>query len=195
MVEKAKMKEPTAAQYDVHFKKQVVGNPKQRKKNQWHRRGFYEIAKSFLPKDKGVIELGCGDGFFTNFLDEGQGYLGIDFCTVLINHGRKMYPNHTFIQADVREPGLSMLFTDKFSYVSIEVMEHIKNDLEVIASIPTGSDFIFSVPSRDNMFHVRYFKSFDQIKDRYKHLLEFLDHGKHETTQGNFIRVSKTIRK
>lgn len=195
MVEKVGMKEPTAKQYDVHFSKMVNGNPAQRKKNQWHRRGFYEIAKSFLPKGKNVIELGCGDGFFTNFLDKDQHYLGIDFSTVLINHGKKMYPKYSFIQGDVRDPGIRMLFTDKFSYVSIEVMEHIKNDLEVIESIPKGSDFIFSVPSRDNMFHVRYFKSFDEIRNRYKHLLTFIDHGKHETVQGNYVRVSKTRRK
>ena len=193
MVEK-NMKEPNAAAYDKLFKRQIDKDAKQRKQNQWNRRGFYEIAKSFLPLGKDVIELGCGDGFFTNFLDDGQGYIGIDFSTVLINHGKKMYPDRTFIQGDIREPGIRMLFTNKFSYICLETLEHIKNDLEVIESIPVGSDFVFSVPSRDNSFHVRYFESFDQIFERYKDYLEYEEWDEHQTNYKNVIRVLKTRR-
>lgn len=189
------MAEPTAAQYDKLFKRQIVKDAAQRKKNQWNRRGFYDIAKGFLPYGQDVFELGCGDGFFTNFLEEGQGYIGIDFSKVLINHGKKLYPNRVFIHADVRDKSVQMLFKDNFTYVCLETLEHIKNDLEVVASLPRGADFIFSVPSRDNSFHVRYFKSFEEIMDRYEDYLTYEEWDEHETSYNNFIRVMKTKRK
>lgn len=193
MVEK-NMKEITAAKYDRHFAAQIKKDAKQRLKNQWNRKQLYEIASSFLPDDKDIIEIGCGDGFLTNFIGERK-YIGIDFCEVLVKHGQKLYPNRTFITADIREPGIKMLFDDRFSYVCLEVLEHINNDLEVVESIPHGADFVFSVPSRDNAYHVRYFESFDEIQNRYGDYLEFIDKGVFKTNFKNCIRISKTKRK
>ena len=185
---------PEADAYDKLFQQQLDTDSKQRLTNQWNRRGFYDIAARFLPADKPIIEIGCGDGFFTNFIGK-RGYTGIDFCKVLVNHGRKLYPNRKLIEGDARTKEIQDMFTSEFAYVSLETLEHIKDDISVIESIPVGADFVFSVPSADNQFHVRYFNSFDEIKNRYKDCLDFFDQDQHATNYNNVIRVMKSRRK
>lgn len=190
------IKEAEAEVYNEIFKKKVGDFAPQRLKNQWNRSGFYKIGASYLPKNKPIIELGCGDGFFTNFIDDDREYLGIDFCDVLIEHGKKLYPKRNFMVGDLRTKEIQNLFNDNSVYVCFEVMEHIKDELSIIEKIPTGCEFIFSVPSAKSAHtHVRYFESFQEIRDRYDKYLEFIEQKKYDTNHNNYIRVSKTVKK
>lgn len=183
---------PEAKDYDELFQKQLDNDAKQRLKNQWNRSDLYKKASNFLSNNS-VIELGCGDGFLTNFIGKKK-YIGIDFCKVLIKNAKKLYPDKTFIVGDLRNKKIHDMFDLKNSYVCLEVLEHINNDLEVIEKIPKGCEFIFSVPSADNNYHVRYFKSFDEIKNRYKNHLKYINQDVFPTKYGNVIRILKTIK-
>lgn len=182
-------------EYNEHFYKQIKTKKlaKIRLSNQKNNRaGLYEIVKRFLPKDKLVVDLGCGDGFLTNFIGNKE-YIGIDFGGVLLKRGKELYPDRFFMEGDIKTKEVQKLFLPHYVYVCLEVLEHIIDDISVIKSIPKGSDFIFSVPDMNCKYHVRYFTSFEEIKNRFDDYLEFIDTDIFVTKLGYNTFISKTI--
>lgn len=51
------------------------------------------------------------------------------------------------------------------------MLEHIAFDLEVVEQWPAGTYCVCSVPNFDAENHVRHFRSEDQVRQRYGHLL------------------------
>jgi 2-polyprenyl-3-methyl-5-hydroxy-6-metoxy-1,4-benzoquinol methylase len=185
--------EMTAEEYDNYFaERRKKKTRKTRMKNQMKRSKLYKTAAKFLSGSKAVIELGCGDGILTKFLDEGIDYVGIDFAKSQIEMAKKYYPDRTFILADVKK---WVMRSNEYSYACLEVLEHIKDDLSVVEKIPKGARFVFSVPSASSAYtHVRYFESFDEIYDRYGEYLIFQDKDEMQTSHGNVVRIIKSRR-
>ena len=52
--------------------------------------------------------------------------------------------------------------------ICTEVLEHIEDDLQLIAGIPKGTCFIGSVPNFEAAGHVRIFGRQKQVNDRYE---------------------------
>jgi 2-polyprenyl-3-methyl-5-hydroxy-6-metoxy-1,4-benzoquinol methylase len=115
-----------------------------------------------------VLEVGCGTGQFAEMLyDEGiASYLGFDFSEVAVRLAKKRVPQYMFLVADA-------LNTDIFkSYqcdaiVCTEVLEHIEDDLRVVARFPSGCRCLCTVPNFPYVSHVRHFDNANAVAERY----------------------------
>ena len=113
-----------------------------------------------------ILEIGCGTGQFAHYLyDEGfNNYHGVDFSSEAIESAKKIV-DQSFAVGDCRN---SNVFSRDYDLViAIEVLEHIKNDHNVIANIKEGTDIIFSLPTFKDPAHVRRFKKARAIEKRY----------------------------
>ncbi len=125
---------------------------------------MFERALSVI--DGSVFEIGCGAGQFANMVcDKGLKYFGFDFSVNGIAIARLLDIDAEFVVGDARN---SSIYLSNFDYyVSFEVLEHISADKKVLANIPYGKNFIFSLPYANDPAHVRIFKTKDDIMKRY----------------------------
>ena len=141
-----------------------------------HNMLVYNTAYNLLPpRDEypKIIDLGCGVGYFATLITEHH-YTGIDFSAKVIEIAKEINPNKKFIQANLLDETVYSYIYDKSSvYVCLEALEHIEKDIEVLRTIPSGSPIIISVPNRDFISHVRFFKNQNEIIERYKDIIEF----------------------
>ncbi len=105
-----------------------------------------------------ILDLGCGPGQFAALLrEEGfERYVGIDFSATAIALARERCPEFTFCVADLNAFEFQTLPRSD-AVVATEVLEHIKQDLDVLRRLPPGTLFVGSVPAFDWESHVRYF--------------------------------------
>ena len=123
----------------------------------------------FLNHVESVLDIGCGPGQFAQLLVDKKimNYTGIDFSKKRIDWAKRVCPGYTFVFADV----FSSNIIDKVQYEAVtclEFLEHVENDVGLIARIPTGKKFFGSVPNFLFDSHVRYFKDMDEVADRYE---------------------------
>lgn len=124
----------------------------------------------------GFLDLGCGPGQFAECLRARgyeAGYLGIDFSPVAIEHARAgAGRNQHFELADLRnwQPADSSRST---IFVCTETLEHLDDDLELVAKIEPGRRLIFSVPNYRAAAHLRVFGTVGSVWERYGGLLTF----------------------
>lgn len=127
-----------------------------------------------LRKQKNVqlLEMGCGAGQFANYLfHEGfNSYVGFDFSTEAIQMARKNNPKFNFFVGDVYDSSLYKKIDFEVA-ICLEVLEHLDKDKSVIKSLPFGREIIISIPDFDMESHVRWFRSFRQVKSRYYRLI------------------------
>lgn len=115
-----------------------------------------------------VLDIGCGSGQFGAMLRDGgvSNYLGLDFCDEAISLAKTACPEFTFEAADVfqsrrlEEHGYDTV-------VSLEFLEHVERDLEVLERIRENTFFIGSVPNFPSDSHVRWFNSEAEVAQRY----------------------------
>ncbi|MFP3886606.1 methyltransferase domain-containing protein [Priestia filamentosa] len=121
-----------------------------------------------------IIDIGCGVGQFANLLfDHGfLQYKGLDFSTEAIAVAKEVNP--TFEEKFVVDNAYTTnVFSEPYNVVILfEVLEHLAGDIEVIDKIRTGTNVLLSVPNFDSVSHVRYFKSEQEIRERYSKLLD-----------------------
>lgn len=137
---------------------------------------YYPVFKAVIEEAQqlnsaSILEVGCGSGTLGRMiLDAGIEYRGFDFACEGIRKAKR------------RASGAAELFvgdaTDSSVYarpydtvVCIEVLEHILEDLQVIANWKVGSRVICSVPNFDYLTHVRHFANEGEVLQRYSHLL------------------------
>jgi len=123
-------------------------------------------------KDQRILEIGCGTGQFAEFLlDEGfKNYLGFDFGERAIKLAKERVPDFSFVVSDALSGEVYKNAYD--TVICLEVLEHIKNDLNVLMNIEEGKIIIFSLPNFYDNSHIRWFISERQIKKRYYKLLD-----------------------
>lgn len=133
---------------------------------------------SKIPRDVAILELGCGTGQFAKMLhDFGYtDYVGIDFSQVAIQSAKERVPDGTFYCENlfnglVRE----LLQAIGLCYICIETLEHIEDDLGLMANMWHGNDIIASVPTFDSESHLRYFTDDRDIIDRYGDLIHLTE--------------------
>ena len=126
-------------------------------------------------KPNKILELGCGVGQFANMLFDNNidNYTGIDFSTVAIKKAIEKNKKGRFIPINLYSQQATELIRQHNYIICLETLEHLQNDLDVVAAIKPGTTFIFSLPDFDCESHVRYFKSKQDLIKRYKHLLNF----------------------
>ncbi|MCU0320626.1 MAG: class I SAM-dependent methyltransferase [Flavobacteriales bacterium] len=118
-----------------------------------------------------ILDIGCGSGQFGHYLqDKGYpDYRGIDFSKQAIDMARSVC-KFPFEVADALTP--EVLDSPYDVVVSMEVLEHITRDLDLVKGIRPGTICFFTVPDHDSVAHVRFFKSDRSVRRRY---YEFLD--------------------
>ncbi|MFW6130073.1 MAG: class I SAM-dependent methyltransferase [Atribacterota bacterium] len=128
-----------------------------------------------LNEEDSIAEFGCGVGQFAKLLNKSgnsEYIYGVDFSGVAINQAK-------INNSDIKDRFFVMDLYKKETYykykyntvVMFEVLEHIKDDIFVLQSIPKGVKILFSVPSFDYISHVRFFKDKKAIKKRYCNVL------------------------
>ena len=120
-----------------------------------------------------ILELGCGTGQLAHLLAmKGfSRYNGIDFSKIAIDLAKdrlKLYPEYKFKQ-EILEAGFKEYDYDVV--IATEVLEHVKDDLDILSKITIGTPIIFSVPMFDARAHVRYFESTVEAIKRYDDIM------------------------
>jgi len=120
-------------------------------------------------KPRSILEIGCGSGQLAHAIyDSGivRSYVGFDFAAARLNQARVNVPDYRFEVADAFQTDLY----DTVDYdlvICTEFLEHVERDLTVIERIRRGSRIIGLVPNFAWVSHVRYFKSTDEVAERY----------------------------
>jgi 2-polyprenyl-3-methyl-5-hydroxy-6-metoxy-1,4-benzoquinol methylase len=118
-----------------------------------------------------ILEVGCGTGQLAHMLkDLGvRAYTGFDFSAEAI----AIACGH--LDADLRVA--DAMTTDLFetipydAVVMTEVLEHLPDDLGLLARIRPGTHVFATVPGFDDPAHVRYFFDVSEVQRRYKRVL------------------------
>jgi SAM-dependent methyltransferase len=118
--------------------------------------------------DPAVLDIGCGSGQLAKMLsDRGvRSYVGFDFSPKRIEWARDQVPEFTFVEADAHKTDL-FDEGDYDSVVCTEFLEHVDGDVEVVARIRSGTRFLGTVPDFGGGSHVRFFRSAEEVEDRY----------------------------
>jgi SAM-dependent methyltransferase len=123
-----------------------------------------------------VLDIGCGAGQFAALLrDQGiRDYVGVDFSKTAIAMAQRQHPHGRFVVADARTTALYDEF-DHEAIVCTEVLEHIEEDLVVVARFKPGVRCICTVPSFPYVSHVRHFRDAGEVAGRYRDYFQDLD--------------------
>lgn len=130
-----------------------------------------------------ILEVGCGSGAFAHMVMENTtlDYRGFDFSSVAVEKSKaRTGRNDAFFEGDAT----SAAAYEGRPYdciVCTEVLEHVEKDLEAIARWPAGTLCVCSVPNFDADSHVRFFRSEEEVRNRYGSLIDLK----------NIVRVKK----
>ena len=144
-----------------------------------------------------VLDLGCGTGDFSLFSGlpffetANTDYLGIDFSQKSIDIAKENHPQDKFICSDLLDPGLFKVFKEANTFVMIEVLEHLNDDIPLIRRIPAKGNVILSVPdyTEEGSGHVRCFQSLTEASERYGPYIELTWAAVHKFKSGNRIFI------
>jgi SAM-dependent methyltransferase len=123
-----------------------------------------------------VLEIGCGSGQFAAMLrDQGIAeYVGLDFSPAAVAIAKKAAPSYRFVVGDARSSSIYSEF-DYETLVCTEVLEHIDDDLAVVAKFAPTKRCICTVPNFPYVSHVRHFDGIDAVRARYEPFFDRLD--------------------
>ena len=145
---------------------------------------LYEAAVVLVPGGASICELGCGDGYFAKVLHSAGKldnlYVGFDFSKYAISAAKKRnIPNASFrvvnLDRDLADRQLGKVFAQHDCFIALESLEHLRNDWLLVEMIPSKAHITFSVPNYNSRGHARFFNSQDDVKKRYRGLVEFTE--------------------
>lgn len=139
---------------------------------------LYREAAGWIEKGQPVIDLGCGTGRFAACLADRAhqgGYWGIDFSARAIAAARELDLDGLvhFEHGDLRDWQPPDVLIGATVFVCLETLEHLDDDLGLIARVPPGHRLLLSVPNYGSQAHVRAFRSPGAVWERYDRLLVF----------------------
>lgn len=171
-------------EFDSKFYDEIYnagGNQQGYKAHYSHSRYFpvwWYIMKNWLGPDN-ILDLGCGVGQFAQMVFDYKvynKYVGTDFSKVAIDQAkaRKLPPEFKFYTYDITWWLNRKLFKDFETYIALEVLEHLPEDLEfeVLNTIPPGKTVILSLPNYMAQGHYRTYRGADEIIERYRKYLD-----------------------
>ena len=143
-----------------------------------------------------VLDLGCGVGHFASLFSDKDNifYNGIDFSNEAIEQAEERNesnPNCSFEVLDLRLVNFDLV---KF-VTAFEFFEHISFDLDIVTRLEKDTEIFFSVPNYDSAGHVRFFKDYESIVERYGEILELELIHELKTNKKNVIFLCRGIRK
>lgn len=110
-----------------------------------------------------ILEIGCGNGFYTNYLRQNgaRSYTGVDITDVLFGQLRAKFPGYNFVRKDVTADSLEGQFD---LIVMMDVIQHVVNREKLLFALGhirgcLRSNGIFIVApitasSKRHLFHV-----------------------------------------
>ncbi len=128
-----------------------------------------------VPDGARVLDIGCGPGHLAELwaADGRDGvWCGVDFSEVAIVAARRRAPRAEFVCADVFSDGGELLDGDFTCFVATEFLEHVDDDLGLLARLPPDREVVVTLPSKDSAGHVRHFNSMAQVRARYERAIE-----------------------
>jgi SAM-dependent methyltransferase len=144
---------------------------------------LYDAAAGWIPRSHPVVDLGCGTARFAELLRRRGhgGYTGIDFSPAAVAEAHRYVPlfdvdtdwDASFHVGDLRGWQPADERAGSTMYVCLEVLEHLQDDVALVAAVPVGHDVIFSVPNYPSAAHLRTFPNVGDAWARYGHLLQF----------------------
>lgn len=103
-------------------------------------------------KDRKVLDIGCGTGYYTRYFGKQNNVTGIDLQSCV----QKKYHNFRFKRADATALPFKAGTFDVA--VSFDVIEHIERDREMVAEayrvLKNGGQLILGTPNRDRLIHL-----------------------------------------
>lgn len=119
-------------------------------------------------KPQSILDIGCGPGQFARLLNDSFDVriTGVDFSSTAIEMARRNVPTQNFICEDMRVSSI-LTFADYDHVVSLEFLEHVSFDIDILKSIKSGTRCILSVPDFPATGHIRHFTNRDQVYQRY----------------------------
>jgi SAM-dependent methyltransferase len=117
---------------------------------------------------RAILDIGCGPGQFASLLrDSGiPKYCGLDFSNNAIQMAKTICPEYEFVAASVFDTDI-FVRCDYDTIVSMELLEHLNDDIVVLKRIPRGKKFYGTVPNFHDKAHVRHFADCHQVTERY----------------------------
>lgn len=124
-------------------------------------------------KDKKIIDIGCGIGWFTDmmFFNISKKIKGIDFSNIAINfHMKKQYPA---IDCEVADA-----YTYNYSgyevAVLMETLEHMEQDVFLFKKFDQNCRVFATVPYKDLRRDITHVREYDDkmIRERYGKVLD-----------------------
>lgn len=143
-------------------------------------RTVYEQIASWIDPFEEVVDLGCGTGRFIEQLCRREHYAkitGVDWSGAAISEAQRYVdPREATVGWEIEnlehwEPDPERAGNTVF--VSIETLEHLAFDEDLVRAVPPGHRFLFSVPNFDSESHVRKFVDVGTAFRRYASLLWF----------------------
>lgn len=103
------------------------------KKKNWY---YYEQIKYFyqknIPRDKSVLELGCGTGEILNCVKPAHG-VGCDISEEMVKAAQKKFSNLKFITYAAEE---AIIIAEKFEYIIMcDLLDHVSDIFEVFKNL------------------------------------------------------------
>lgn len=156
----------------------------------WWVTRFSEMALKVEDPLQPILDLGCGNGLFPAFLNQ-RGYkghyVGVDFSRGSLDRARKGnweeggLAQAEFFQVNLEEDDVGELISTYFVELGpggdplvtcAEVLEHMKEDVRLLETIPTGTRVMITVPRSDAEAHIRNFPEPKDVLYRYGHLFD-----------------------
>lgn len=152
---------------------------------------MYQAVVRLVPKGRSMVELGCGAGQLAEMVRmRARSYIGLDFSPAMIEQARRYVTGGDFRLFDLRTDPIPPADV----YIATEVLEHLDDDLGLLARLPTGSWVILTVPSFDSESHVRTFPKPGDARRRYGDLLLIDADEIVERKPGVFFHVLRGVR-
>ncbi len=122
-----------------------------------YRRWLAAAFSRYLGRD--LLEVGIGDGSFSELLPDGVRYTGVDIDPELVSRARRERPQHAFHRADVCDPGLPARLgaTAYDTVLCCNVLEHLEDDRlalrNMVDLLAAGGHLLLFVPALPALFN------------------------------------------
>ena len=136
---------------------------------------FKQVLRQVLQSNaQSILEVGCGSGAFAHMVMEKTNlkYQGFDFSSVAVTKAvARTGRDGVFYEGDAttRAPYEGRQYD---CVVCTEVLEHIEKDIDAISQWPSGTFCVCSVPNFDADSHVRFFRTADEVRARYRSAID-----------------------
>lgn len=172
-------------------------------------RPIYAEAARWIPSSAPVVDMGCGTGRFLAQLAQTSHHAelaGVDFSPAAVAEARNylrsifedeldFYHRVRLTVADLRDWRPDPHASEATVYTCLEVLEHLTDDLDLIARVPAGARFVFSVPSYLSASHLRAFGALRDVFERYGHLVAISRWTLVDFGGGNVVHVIDSARR